>query len=88
MSIYGAAALDRKALEYERGREEREREPLPLCSTVSTNTSDSLYLLLRNVTADDSGAFECVANNGVGDEAKNTSFLLVRGTVQCISPII
>ena len=56
---------------------ERER---PLCSTVSTNTSDSLYLLVRNVSADDSGAFECVANNGVGDEAKNTSFLLVRGT--------
>ena len=60
-----------------KGMERREG----LFRTVSTNTSDRLYLLVRNVTADDSGAFECAANNGVGDEAKNASFLLVRGTV-------
>ena len=49
------------------------------CSTVTTNVSESVYLLVRNVSGADSGAFECVANNGVGQEAKNTSFLLVRG---------
>ena len=48
-------------------------------STVSSNDSNSLYLMVESVSADDSGAFECVANNGVGQEAKNTSFLLVRG---------
>ena len=49
------------------------------CSTVTTDVSESVYLLVRNVSGADSGAFECVANNGVGQEAKNTSFLLVRG---------
>ena len=62
------------------GMERRERVCPPF-STVSTNTSDRLYLLVRNVSAGDSGAFECAANNGVGQEAKNASFLLVRGTV-------
>ena len=61
------------------------------CSTVTTNVSESVYLLVRNVSGADSGAFECVANNGVGQEAKNTSFLLVRGEsviVQAISLIL
>ena len=54
------------------------------CSTVTTNFSESVYLLVRNVSGADSGAFECVANNGVGQEAKNTSFLLVRGESSAI----
>jgi hypothetical protein len=47
--------------------------------TISTNVSNAVYLLIKNVSAVDSGAFDCVANNGIGNEVKNSSFLLVRG---------
>jgi len=40
--------------------------------------SRAKYLVVRNVTAEDSGEFVCVANNGIGEEVKNSSFLLVR----------
>ena len=45
------------------------------------NATGALYLVVRNVTAEDSGEFACVANNGIGDEDKNTTFLLVRGKI-------
>ncbi len=48
--------------------------------TASTfsNASRAAYLVVRNVTRGDSGEFACVANNGIGEEVRNTSFLLVR----------
>lgn len=46
---------------------------------ITANVSNALYLTVRNVTAKDSGAFECVANNGVGKEVRNKTYLLVRG---------
>ena len=47
--------------------------------TVSTNVSNAMYLTVKNVSSEDSGTFDCVANNGIGEEVKNTTFLLVRG---------
>ena len=43
------------------------------------NATGALYLVVRNVTAADSGEFACVADNGIGNEDKNNTFLLVRG---------
>lgn len=36
------------------------------------------FQVVKNVSAADSGEFTCVANNNIGQEVKNTSFLLVR----------
>ena len=47
--------------------------------TVSTNISNAVYLTVKNVSSEDSGIFDCVANNGIGEEVKNSTFLLVRG---------
>ncbi len=60
---------------------EWKREGFDLAARSTSTYSEgsrSLYLVVRNVTADDSGEFECVANNGIGEEVRNKSFLLVR----------
>ncbi len=49
--------------------------------TISTNVSNAMYLLVKNVSAADSGLFDCVVNNGIGSEVKNSSYLLVRGII-------
>lgn len=43
-----------------------------------TVEGNSVYFTVKNVTADDAGEFVCLANNGIGSEVKNSSFLLVR----------
>ena len=47
--------------------------------TVATKVDDVMFLTVKNVSSEDSGTFDCVANNGIGQELKNTTFLLVRG---------
>lgn len=36
------------------------------------------YLIINNVTKEDSGIFLCVADNGIGSEAQKASTLLVK----------
>lgn len=36
------------------------------------------YLIMNNVTREDSGIFYCVADNGIGSEAQKSSILLVK----------
>ena len=43
-----------------------------------SNVTNSVYLVVKNVTGEDSGEFFCTANNGIGTEVKNSTFLLVR----------
>lgn len=42
------------------------------------NETNTAYLTIYNIKKEDMGAFDCVVNNGIGSEAKNTTFLLVR----------
>lgn len=46
--------------------------------TNKTVEGNSVYFTVKNVSGDDAGEFFCVANNGIGMEVKNSSFLLVR----------
>ncbi len=52
--------------------------------TNKTVEGSSVYFTVKNVTSDDAGEFVCLANNGIGPEAKNSSFLLVRGSLYCV----
>lgn len=54
------------------------REDFDMTRVVTTNISNIMYLTVKNVTDKDSGKFDCVANNGIGAEVKNSSFLLVK----------
>ncbi|XP_059087472.1 nephrin-like isoform X2 [Tigriopus californicus] len=54
------------------------REDFDMTRVTTTNISNIVYLTVKNVTDKDSGKFDCVANNGIGAEVKNSSFLLVR----------
>ena len=48
-------------------------------NTVSQENVGVVLLTVLNATAEDSGEFWCVANNGIGGKsARNASFLLVR----------
>ncbi len=46
--------------------------------TRRANVSNHFYLTVINASAADAGEFECVVNNGIGEEVKNSTFLLVR----------
>ncbi len=46
--------------------------------TTYSEVSRSLYLVVKNATEGDSGEFVCVADNGIGGEVRNSSYLLVR----------
>lgn len=39
------------------------------------------YLLVREITRNDTGAFECVANNGIGQESIEQTWLVVKCTL-------
>lgn len=39
------------------------------------------YLLVREITRNDTGAFECVANNGIGQESIEQTWLVVKCNV-------
>ena len=48
-------------------------------NTLSQENVGVVLLTVLNATADDSGEFWCVANNGIGGQsARNASYLLVR----------
>ena len=39
---------------------------------------NTLYLTILNATETDAGEFDCVVDNGIGSQVKNTSFLVVK----------
>lgn len=57
------------------------RSEFDMDRTVSTffNETKTTYLVVQNVTADDSGEFFCEVSNAIGETYKNSTFLLVRG---------
>lgn len=46
------------------------------------NTS---HLVIHSVTKDDIGTFQCVANNGLGNQSIKDAFLIVKRKYLCIS---
>ena len=39
---------------------------------------NTLYLTITEATEADAGVFECVVNNGIGNEVRNATFLVVK----------
>ena len=54
------------------------REGFDEARMKTSRDSNSFYLTVLNVTEEDAGEFTCTVNNGIGEEVKNTTFLLVK----------
>lgn len=55
-----------------------QRPNFDMSRTRSSIENGRSYLIINNVTREDSGVFLCVADNGIGNEAQKTSTLVVK----------
>lgn len=49
-------------------------------TVLSTIQNGTAYLTVKDVTRNDTGAFECVASNGIGAESVEKTWLVVKCT--------
>ena len=49
-----------------------------LCRVKTKLDGNTLYLTITEATEADAGVFECVVNNGIGNEVRNATFLVVK----------
>lgn len=54
-------------------------------TVLSSTQNGTAYLTVNDVARNDTGAFECVASNGVGGESVEKTWLVVKCTFRAIS---